>query len=69
VKAVAVAPDGSWLATASTDGTVRIWDTATWRPSALMRVDRWIFTCAWMSNERLAVDGSAGLYVFDFLPR
>jgi WD40 repeat protein len=28
VHAVAIAPDGSWLATASDDYTARIWDTA-----------------------------------------
>jgi WD40 repeat protein len=34
VAAVAVAPDGTWLATGSADGTVRIWDAATGRERA-----------------------------------
>jgi WD40 repeat protein len=31
VTAVAVAPDGTWVATGSTDHNVRIWDTSTGR--------------------------------------
>ena len=33
---MAVAPDGSWLASASYDHTVRIWDAATWRQRAVL---------------------------------
>jgi WD40 repeat protein len=36
VDAVAVAPDGSWLATGSWNG-VRIWDVATWRKRATLK--------------------------------
>jgi WD40 repeat protein len=36
VSAVAIAPDGAWLATAGMDGTARIWDAATGRPRATL---------------------------------
>ena len=36
VTAVAIAPDGTWLATASDDETVRIWDAATGRHRATL---------------------------------
>ena len=36
VSAVAIAPDGTWLATGSDDGTVRIWDPATGQQRATL---------------------------------
>ena len=68
VMAVAVAPDGSWLASGSWDGEVRIWDVTTGRAQALMRVDNNICACAWLGSKALAVGGPRGLNVFDYLP-
>jgi WD40 repeat protein len=67
VAAVAVAPDGSWLASGGWDGTVRIWDAANGHARALMRVDSNIIACAWLGSNALVVGGSAGLYLFGFL--
>ena len=63
------APDGSWLASGSWDGTVRIWDaaTATGQTRALMRVDGSVDACAWVGSDAVVVLGSAGLYLFGFL--
>ena len=65
--AVAVAPDGSWLATGGTDGTVRIWDAVTGQARAMMRLDNSVNTCEWAGPNALAVRGTAGLCLFDFL--
>ena len=64
---MAIAPDGTWLATASVDGTVRIWDMGTKDITAVLRVDGVLFDCAWSpSGQSLAAAGYAGLYYFTF---
>jgi WD40 repeat protein len=66
VLAVAVAPDGTWLATAGLDGTVRIWDATTGGPGPLMRVDGALRGCACLTGGAgLVVVGDAGVYVFE----
>ena len=69
VRAVAVAPDGSWLASGSGDGAVRIWDAATGHVQTLMRADNDIRACSWLSSDAVVFGGAAGLYLFGFLPR
>jgi hypothetical protein len=40
VSAVAVAPDGTWLASGSSDGAVRIWDVATGQARTTLKMKR-----------------------------
>jgi WD40 repeat protein len=69
VYAVAIAPDGTWLASVGYDGSVRIWDPVTGGISAVMRVDSRLEDCAWSpSSQSLAAAGEAGLYHFTFKP-
>lgn len=63
----AVAPEGSWLATASPDRSLRIWYVVTGQARALMRVDNSVHACTWLGTSALAVGGSAGMYLFDFV--
>lgn len=67
VYAIAVAQDGSRIATTSDDRTVRVWDAATGHVQALLRVEEAIFACAWLGVRGLAVGGPAGLGMLDFL--
>jgi WD40 repeat protein len=66
-RAMAVAPGGTMLATCAAE-TVRIWDTGTWRPIAMMRVDSDISALGWLGDTQFAIAGSAGLYLFGFDP-
>jgi WD40 repeat protein len=67
VNAVAIAPDGAWLAAAGRDQTLRIWDLATRKVCAVMKVDSPLHECAWNRHGTLlAAAGDAGLYLFSF---
>jgi WD40 repeat protein len=68
VRAVAIAPDSAWLATASSsDNSVRIRDPVAGAVAAVMRVDSPLEDCAWSPSGRLlATVGPAGFYVFAF---
>jgi hypothetical protein len=68
VMAVAVAPDGSWLALGQLGRGGADLGCDHRRAQALMRVDNNIRACAWLGSKALAVGGPRGLYVFDYLP-
>jgi hypothetical protein len=65
INAVAASPDGAWLATVRS-GTVRIWETATWQPHAMTRLERRVGACLWLGNSALAVEAGGGMTVLNF---
>ena len=69
VRALAIAPEGTWLAAVSGDGTARIWDPAARRIGAVMRVEQLLNDCAWSpSGQMIAVAGDGGVYGYTFKP-
>ncbi|MFF9018953.1 WD40 repeat domain-containing protein, partial [Streptomyces eurythermus] len=69
VHSVAISPSGTWLATASSDRSVRIWNTGTWEPAAMMRTDNPLRCCQWLPSEAsVVVGGQDGMYHFRFDP-
>jgi WD40 repeat protein len=65
VNAVAISPDGTWIATGGDDRTVRIWAAqGAGRESATMvRVDGGALACAWFPTEpSICVTAYDGIY-------
>ncbi|WP_405679910.1 WD40 repeat domain-containing protein [Streptomyces xanthophaeus] len=67
VLAVAIAPDGLWLATGGWDRTVRIWNATTGHPVTMMRFEEPVYACTWAPDgHSLAVGSVGGLYLYEF---
>ncbi|WKX07238.1 WD40 repeat domain-containing protein [Streptomyces sp. NL15-2K] len=67
VTGVSFAPDSRFLASASADGTARVWDLHDGQTVAIVRNDGTMNCCAWHPDgTRLAVGGQQGLYLYDF---
>jgi site-specific recombinase XerD len=66
INSLAVSHNAKWLASCSSDRTIRIWDICTWQVKALMRVDSNITACVWVGSDALAIGGEVGLYRFQF---
>ena len=59
-------PDGSLLATASDDRTLRVHDSGDWTVRTEIRLDGELNGCAWLSNDRLVAVGGHGVYWFTY---
>jgi WD40 repeat protein len=61
ISAIAVASDGSILATASNDSTLRLWDAATYKPLACLRGELGLIWSTDLSADRKTI-ASTGLF-------
>jgi WD40 repeat protein len=63
-----VFPDGTLLATAGRDHTVRLWQVATGHCHCALRVASAHFDLAWHPNGRLLCAVGAGIYLLTYMP-
>ncbi|MBW5484826.1 hypothetical protein [Streptomyces bambusae] len=69
MKALTVAPDGTWTASAGEDAALRVWARRSGQAAAAMRTEGALFACAWSPDGRaIATGGERGLYVYGFRP-
>ena len=58
VHAVAFSPDGKTLAASDDDGVIILWDVATWKPRATMRMPaRFVRGLSWSGDSKMLVTG------------
>jgi WD40 repeat protein len=62
---LAVAPDGSWLASTSSDKTVRIWDVHVGRCVMAFRTGHALRNVVATDGRRIAAAGVRGPYLLD----
>lgn len=69
VTALAASPNGSWLASAGADGTVRLWRPADATPLAALPLDdHGLRACTWLSRQppTVVLGGEMHLYVVEY---
>ncbi|MEU4269591.1 hypothetical protein [Streptomyces sp. NPDC026092] len=63
LNALAISPDGAWIATTGLDATVRIWRAVDGDVAVIMRAEGELYACTWGPANELAVGGARGLYL------
>ena len=53
IKALAISPDGRWIASASDDGTVRLWSMPEGKPFHTLPFDQFLARLKTLTNERI----------------